>query len=115
MLADVPLVGVEERAAQRVQLLALAELAADSPAELLVAQPGEDEVRVDQPPYSCSARASGLLWLPAWRRFRSSGAGAHPRRSEAASRRVVPVRGDQLGGMLVLEKLGDPDGGVGPW
>jgi hypothetical protein len=46
-LADVSLVGVEDRASERVQLLALVELAADPAAQLLIAEPCEDEVRLD--------------------------------------------------------------------
>jgi hypothetical protein len=40
-LADVALVGVEDRAPQRVQLLALVELPADTGSEFLVGEPGE--------------------------------------------------------------------------
>lgn len=60
-VADVALVGgIEGMAAQRMELLALVELAADPLAQLLVDQPREDEVRLDQPPVSWRARASGL-------------------------------------------------------
>jgi hypothetical protein len=52
-LLDVPFVGVEDGAAQGVELLALVELPTDPLAELLVGQPGEDEVRLDQPPVFC--------------------------------------------------------------
>ena len=44
-LTDVAFVGVEGRAAQRVQLLALVELATDATAEFLVGEPVEYEVR----------------------------------------------------------------------
>ena len=49
-VADVAFVGVEEEPAQGVELFAFIELATDTPAELLVDEPGEREVRLDQPP-----------------------------------------------------------------
>jgi Domain of unknown function (DUF4158) len=49
-LADVPFVGVEDGASQRVQLLAFVELATDPGAELFVGEPGENEVGLGQPP-----------------------------------------------------------------
>jgi len=47
-LANVSFVGVEDRAAQRMELLAFVELATDAGAELLVGEPRQDEVRLDK-------------------------------------------------------------------
>jgi hypothetical protein len=49
-LPDGALVGVEDGAAQRVELLAFVELAADAAAELFVGEPGEHEVGLDESP-----------------------------------------------------------------
>ena len=48
-VADVAFVGVEDGAAQRVERLALVELAPNPGAELLVGKPRQDEVGLDQP------------------------------------------------------------------
>ena len=59
-LADVPFVCVEDGAAQRVQLLAFVELAADAGAELFVGEPRSTKLVLVSRPYSCRAWASGL-------------------------------------------------------
>jgi hypothetical protein len=48
-LPDVPLVGVEDRPPERVELLALVQLSPDAGSQLLVGEPIEHEVCLDQP------------------------------------------------------------------
>jgi hypothetical protein len=48
-LPDMALVGVEDCAAQGAELLALVQLTAEPSAELLVGEPVQHEVRLDQP------------------------------------------------------------------
>jgi hypothetical protein len=111
-VADVTFVGVEEEPAQGVELLAFVELAADAPAELLVDEPGEHEVRLDQPPVflqRSGERVAAASGLRAGEQQRRGSPPVPQRRGEAEQ--LIPVGRDELRPELVLEELVD----VGGW
>jgi hypothetical protein len=99
-------VGVEQDAPQPVEVLALVQLPPVPSAELLVAEPFEDEVRLDQPPVFLQRsgdrvpRPAGLEAEEQQRRGRPP---VLERRGEAEQR--VAVRGDELGPEAVAEQF----------
>ena len=80
-------VGVEDRAPEGVELLAFVELPADPGAKLLVGEPGEDEVRLDEAPVLLQGLGERVAAAAGLQAGESSEAGAHPWRREAARRR----------------------------